>query len=434
MDSIKTGKFISECRKQKGMTQKELADILNISNRTVSKWENGDGYPDVTIMPQLSQVLGISVDELLAGETVKADENKQEQILFEAVVPQENKYYDKLFSLAFSLKIPMWCRIVCAICMFAGAVIMRYSETVGNGISVVFFILAIIYVLSFFTPKLETLSHMNRQRTLFGKKPEFETVRVTDDKISLSTGMQESVLALSDITGFYDKDNLYILRFREKVFLYITKDSFTVGDSESFASFIRGKMTYIRESKSKRIIMSVLTIFLIAMVCTSFFVTIITNANNYTYEEYVQMSNDELLQLDDKELCDAISCKVSEKRSTVGHTLNEYEKVYSYVDDFYYHYAEYGFCEYLYSFHYDDDFEELYNAFDAIGLNEISLQINEFVEKNNINPNDFNSKNDYEELYSKYPFAQFDKEMSQQTDLIERKLAEYIRHNLKAFD
>ena len=78
MDAKTTGKFISILRKEKNMTQTALAEELNISNRTVSKWENGDGFPDITILPQLASILSVSVDELLKGEksekTVKITE------------------------------------------------------------------------------------------------------------------------------------------------------------------------------------------------------------------------------------------------------------------------------------------------------------------------------------------------------------------------
>lgn len=69
MDSDKTGKFIAELRKAKGMTQQELADMLNLSNKTVSKWETGSGSPDISNLPILADILGITVDELLRGET-----------------------------------------------------------------------------------------------------------------------------------------------------------------------------------------------------------------------------------------------------------------------------------------------------------------------------------------------------------------------------
>ena len=68
MDAINTGKFICKLRKENNLTQASLAEKLNISNRTVSKWENGDGFPDITILPEIAKTLGVTVDELLAGE------------------------------------------------------------------------------------------------------------------------------------------------------------------------------------------------------------------------------------------------------------------------------------------------------------------------------------------------------------------------------
>lgn len=68
MDSIKTGKFIAELRKGQGLTQQQLADRLNLSNKTISKWESGSGSPDLSNLEALAQVLGVTTDELLQGE------------------------------------------------------------------------------------------------------------------------------------------------------------------------------------------------------------------------------------------------------------------------------------------------------------------------------------------------------------------------------
>ncbi len=74
MNSKKIGSFIAALRKDKEYTQAELAEILNVSNRTISKWENGDGFPDITILPSVAQALGITVDELLASEKIPKEE------------------------------------------------------------------------------------------------------------------------------------------------------------------------------------------------------------------------------------------------------------------------------------------------------------------------------------------------------------------------
>ena len=82
MDQIKIGKFIAECRKKKSLTQVSLAEKLGITDRAVSKWERGLAMPDSSIMLELCNILGITVNELLSGEVIemenynkKADEN-----------------------------------------------------------------------------------------------------------------------------------------------------------------------------------------------------------------------------------------------------------------------------------------------------------------------------------------------------------------------
>lgn len=82
MNQIKIGQFIAEVRKKKGLTQGQVADILLVSDKTVSKWECGNGLPNVSLMLPLCDILGISLNELLSGEYVseegyrkKAEEN-----------------------------------------------------------------------------------------------------------------------------------------------------------------------------------------------------------------------------------------------------------------------------------------------------------------------------------------------------------------------
>ena len=72
MDQVKTGNLIANCRKEKGLTQANLAEQLGVSDRAVSKWETGRSLPDADNMLELSRILGITVDELLKGE--KTDE------------------------------------------------------------------------------------------------------------------------------------------------------------------------------------------------------------------------------------------------------------------------------------------------------------------------------------------------------------------------
>ena len=74
MDQIKIGKFIAELRKQQNMTQSDLAEKLNVSNRAVSKWETGKSLPDPGIMQELCLYLKTNVNELLSGERISTDD------------------------------------------------------------------------------------------------------------------------------------------------------------------------------------------------------------------------------------------------------------------------------------------------------------------------------------------------------------------------
>lgn len=87
MDQSKIGQFIAECRKKRQLTQMQLAEKLNVTDRAVSKWENGKAMPDSSIMLELCDILKISVNDLLNGEIVSMENynEKLEQQLLEMV-------------------------------------------------------------------------------------------------------------------------------------------------------------------------------------------------------------------------------------------------------------------------------------------------------------------------------------------------------------
>ena len=78
MDQIKIGRFIADRRKKANLTQMQLAEKLNITDRAISKWENGKSLPDSSIMLELCDVLGISVNDLLSGEVVTMENYNKE--------------------------------------------------------------------------------------------------------------------------------------------------------------------------------------------------------------------------------------------------------------------------------------------------------------------------------------------------------------------
>ena len=69
MDPKKTGAYLASLRRGSGLTQQEAAQQLDVSNKTVSKWESGGGFPDITVLPALAELYGVTADDILAGET-----------------------------------------------------------------------------------------------------------------------------------------------------------------------------------------------------------------------------------------------------------------------------------------------------------------------------------------------------------------------------
>ena len=103
MDAVKTGAYLAMLRKTRGMTQQEAADRLGVSNKTVSKWESGGGFPDITVLPALAELYGVIADDILAGETLT--ERRREETA-EATAAQKKRLLVRLrtrFDVCFAI-------------------------------------------------------------------------------------------------------------------------------------------------------------------------------------------------------------------------------------------------------------------------------------------------------------------------------------------
>lgn len=94
MDIKRVGFFISELRKQKGYTQKDLAEKLMVTDKAVSRWETGKGLPETSILKHLSEILGVSVSELLSGERIDEEHMKEKN---DEVILDSLKYSGRMF-------------------------------------------------------------------------------------------------------------------------------------------------------------------------------------------------------------------------------------------------------------------------------------------------------------------------------------------------
>lgn len=77
MNQVKTGKFIAALRKEKGLTQEQLGDRLCVTNKTISRWENGNYMPNIEMLSLLSKEFNVSINEIIAGERLEAEEFKK---------------------------------------------------------------------------------------------------------------------------------------------------------------------------------------------------------------------------------------------------------------------------------------------------------------------------------------------------------------------
>ena len=145
MDQIKVGKFIAECRKKQGLTQMQLAEKMNITDRAVSKWETGKTMPDSAIMLELCDVLGITVNDLLNGEHISSEDyaKKMEEQLLE-MVELKQAADKRLMKLAYFLMMIgslAWC-VGCAVNAFT-----TYSWTWYWIVTAIFFVMMILCLL-----------------------------------------------------------------------------------------------------------------------------------------------------------------------------------------------------------------------------------------------------------------------------------------------
>lgn len=107
MDQEKIGKFILELRKDKKMTQQELADKIGVTDRAISKWENGRGMPDISLMKPLCEILDITLNELISGEKIdkKEYQKKSDENIFKTIkyTNKKTKFFKKFLICLISI-------------------------------------------------------------------------------------------------------------------------------------------------------------------------------------------------------------------------------------------------------------------------------------------------------------------------------------------
>ena len=141
MDQIKIGKFISNKRKEKNITQSELAELLGITDRAISKWENGICMPDASNILELCNILNITINDLFSGEVVdmKENEKKLEEHLLEMTRAKEQR--DKEL-----LTIEIFIGIIVSVTMFTCIFIASFVQMENWLKIVLIIILSLIHI------------------------------------------------------------------------------------------------------------------------------------------------------------------------------------------------------------------------------------------------------------------------------------------------
>ena len=146
MNEKSIGKFIATLRKANGYTQEELGEILGVSNKTISSWENGNSSPDLSLLPIIADLFNVTCDELIRGE--KSKEEKETKANKNTIKTMYKNYYNKYLN---SFYISLGLFIACVLLIVIGIIIgnSSFGDSLNNTSTVFFVILTILGIMSY---------------------------------------------------------------------------------------------------------------------------------------------------------------------------------------------------------------------------------------------------------------------------------------------
>ena len=138
MDCVRFGAFVAQLRKEKGLTQKELADLLHVTDKAVSKWETGKGFPDLKLLEPLAETLDISLVELLQGERSPRESltmGEAGQLAARAMEQSQKTTARRYLKLLWWLLtgVALWC----GLCLFPALTILHDTLTLPSSVATI---------------------------------------------------------------------------------------------------------------------------------------------------------------------------------------------------------------------------------------------------------------------------------------------------------
>ncbi len=436
MDPIQTGRLISDLRKQKGMNQIEFAQQLNISNRTVSKWENGDGFPDITLLPDIAELLGITTDELLSGELNKTEDKKAGFPTFVFKGKLTYKSYLFLYHEVMRKRVPIWFKTILFI--FYLLMIVVEFEEIGIHFLPATVVLCSLILFIFAFPYVYAWAAMQNAKQLGGKNANLETKLEISDKVYLTTSNSTQIFSLDELTGFYIKKNSYIFRCNKKVYFLMDKEGLSDADNADFEAYMRSNVVNVKDPVWIKVFQIIASVLLIMAMM------VVISIHMYSYKTESKSSDisiSEIVKLDDSQIYDQVSSKLydkvpyEEESDTFNlNALNRNELAFYYVDEFINEYYCGGIHQYLAE--YPENASYLYDAFSRTGLTEQAKLYQSFIDENNMNVYDIKSIKGSLKSIKQEKIDAFDEAMMKITenDEIETALAEFVKQNQADFE
>ena len=442
MDAKRTGELINRIRNEKGYTQSALAQQLNISNRTVSKWENGDGFPDISMLPELAQLLGISVDELLAGERFEQMEVEHQQAVsvpypvFKSRSPYNKRSVVRLYRYINSRYFPLWLRIIMSVMLCAaGITIVKTDIITGHTdgdilpLFMPVFLAILIFALIFSDYFSAFIQRMQTKAKNGGVLPdsEFEL----SDALRIKNGAEQYTYPLSAVTAFEEFSGYFIIRINKKLYMLVGKDNFVEGTPEEMSAYLRSFSAPPKKSGIMKVIHIVLSVNFILITALMCLMISAPSAPMMTSEEIVGADNDKLFESFYEEFYPEAS-----EQDGIGLTfdMNEQERRAVLVCDFYDEFENGGLCQYLCnsSGHYA---YELENNLKVLGMEELAEEFASVVKENKLDLERYKASADYDEELKKYDFESMDDRLNKaiKNADVPRHIAKYIKDNPEAF-